>query len=416
MAVTKVVMPKLSEAMAEGKVLKWLKREGDKISGGDIIAEIESDKADIELEAFGSGVLRKIVVEVGSSVPVGQTIAVIADPGEDISSALAGAPAPVPAKVEGPSPAHPAPAVARVQPAQPPTPTSPPVAPAGGRVRASPLARKIAERAGVDLHLIKGSGPAGRVIRRDVEEYVSAAGVRPAAVAPTAPGEYEDRPLSSMRRTIARRMAQSKATVPHFYLTTEVDMEPLSALRDKLNAGVGQGDAKITFTHLLIKAGAQALRRHPEANVSFNGETARYYRRVHVSMAVALDEGLVTPVIQDADQKSIGQIAREARELSERGRARKLKPEEFTGGTFSISNLGMFDVEEFSAVINPPEGMILAVGAIVPKPVVVEGQVVVRRRMRLTLSIDHRVIDGAMGGRFLRTLRGLLEHPAQISL
>lgn len=416
MAVTKVVMPKLSEAMAEGKVLKWLKQEGDKISGGDIIAEIESDKADIEVEAFGSGVLRKIVVEAGASVPVGQTIGIIADPGEDISSVLAATPAPVPAKVEGLGPAHPAPAVPAVQPDQPLTPTSPPVAPAGGRVKASPLARKIAERAGVDLHLIKGSGPAGRVIRGDVEEFVSAVAVRPAAVDPSAPGEYVERPLSPMRRTIARRVAESKGTVPHFYLTTEVDVERLSDLRDELNARVGQGDARITFTHLLIKACAQALRRHPEANVSFNGESARYHRRVHVSMAVALDEGLITPVIQDADQKSIGQIAREARELSERGRARKLKPEEFTGGTFSISNLGMFDVEEFSAVINPPEGMILAVGAIVPKPVVVEGQVVVRRRMRLTLSIDHRVLDGAMGGRFLQTLRGLLEHPAQISL
>jgi pyruvate dehydrogenase E2 component (dihydrolipoamide acetyltransferase) len=444
MAVTKVVMPKLSEAMETGKLLRWLKQEGDRISGGDIIAEIETDKADIELEAFGSGVLRKLLATPGSAVPVGGLIAVIADPDDDISALVGGgapapkaatpaaapaAPAAAPApKAPAPAPAAPAPAapapapaVAAAVPAGNGSPSAVPAAAvlAGARLRVSPLARKLAQRAGVDLARVTGTGPSGRIIQRDIEAFVAAhpagAPARPAAPAVPAAAaartgpEAEDIPLSPIRAAIARQMVQSKAPVPHFYITTEIAMERAAKLREELQALPGA--PKVTFTDVVVRACAVTLQKHPGVNASFTGTAIRRHRAVHMGIAVAVDDGLITPVLRDCDQKSLFQIAAEAKDLIERTRARKLRQQELSGATFSVSNLGMFPVDEFNAIINPPEGAILAVGAIVDKPVVVDGQLAVGKRMRVTLSADHRVMDGAMGARFLADLKASLEAP-----
>ncbi len=435
MAVTKVVMPKLSEAMETGKLLRWLKQEGDRISGGDIIAEIETDKADIELEAFGSGVLRKLLATPGTAVPVGGLIAVIAEPDEDISAVVGGAPARPAAVPAAPSASAPAaaPAVAARAPAAAPVPSAP--APAGvasaaavlppGRLRVSPLARKLAQRASIDLARVTGTGPSGRIIQRDIEAFVAArppAPVgRPTAVAAAMPAaavspavartgpDTEDVPLSAIRAAIARQMTQSKAPVPHFYITTEIAMERAAALREELQALPGA--PKVTFTDVIVRACAVALQKHPGVNASFTGDAIRRHRAAHIGIAVAVEDGLITPVLRDCDRKSLFQIAAEARDLVERTRGRKLRQQELSGATFSVSNLGMFPVDEFSAIINPPEGAILAVGAIVDKPVVVDGQLAVGKRMRVTLSADHRVMDGAMGARFLADLKAALEAP-----
>ena len=417
MPITKVVMPKLSEAMESGKVIKWIKKEGDRVEGGEIIAEIETDKADIELEAFGSGVLRKIVVPAGDRAPVGGLIAVIADAADDIAGLLAGAPAP-PAAAAPPPPVSPAPPPRVVAPPPPPRPIAPapapvPVAVPGGRVKASPLAKKVAARSGVDLRLVQGSGPGGRIVRRDVEAAVTAAPAPAPVAIPAAPGvEYQDVPLSSIRAAIARRMPLAKAPVPHFYVTVEIAMDRAWDLREELNALEGQ--PKISVTDMIVKACVLALTRHPEVNASFQGESIRVNYRVHMGLAVALDEGLITPVLRNCEAKSLAQIAVEGRDLVERARARKLRAPELSGATFSVSNLGMFDVDEFSAIINPPEGAILAVGAVKVVPVVEEGRIGMGRRMKVTLSCDHRVMDGAMGARFLQTLKQLLEEPLRL--
>jgi pyruvate dehydrogenase E2 component (dihydrolipoamide acetyltransferase) len=402
MAVSKVVMPKLSEAMETGKIIKWLKKEGDRIQGGDILAEVETDKADVEMEAFGAGVLRKILVPAGETVPVGSLIGVIAEPNEDIAGLLAGAPAAVAA------PAAPGPESRRPEPVA----SVVPAATGGGRVKASPLAKKIAAQSGVDLRVIQGSGPGGRIVRRDVE--AAAAGpVWSAPAAATAPGsEYEDVPLSQMRAIIAKRMPLSKAPVPHFYVASDVAMDRASDLREALNALEGQ--PKISVNDLVVRACALALLAHPGVNASFQGEAIRVFHVAHIGIAVALEEGLITPVLRDCHAKSLTQIAVEARDLAERARARKLRASELSGATFSISNLGMFDVAAFSAIINPPEGAILAVGSVRKVPVVDGDAVTVGRRMALTISCDHRVMDGAMGARFLQDVKRLLEAPLRL--
>ena len=445
MAVTKVVMPKLSEAMETGKIIKWLKKEGDRVQGGDILAEIETDKADVEMEAFGAGVLRKVLVPAGEKAPVGTLIGVIAEPGDDIAAVLASAPAPAAAGVgaagsasarndtrsappAAPTPsAAPAPAppprpavVSTPAPAAPavnapavgiPAPTAP-TAVATGRVKASPLAKKIAAQAGVDLRLIRGTGPGGRIIRRDVDAAAVTVTAVPAA-APTVPAvEYEDRPLSQIRATIAKRLPLSKAPVPHFYVTSEVAMDRAWELREELNALEGQ--PKVSVNDLVVRACALALLRHPGVNASFQGESIRVWHRAHIGIAVALDDGLITPVLRDCQAKSLAQIAVEARDLVERARVRKLRVTELSGATFSISNLGMYDVVEFSAIINPPEGAILAVGSVRRVPVVDDGGLGVGRRMALTLSCDHRAMDGAMGARFLQDVKRLLEEPLRL--
>src|SRR5262245_36012530 len=434
MAVTKVVMPKLSDAMESGKIIKWLKKEGDRIAGGDILAEVETDKADVEMEAFGAGVLRRILVPAGESAAIGALIGVIAEPGDDIAAVVASAPASagsgtgaaapkaVPAAVPAPRAAPvtqaPAPGAPAARPAA--AVGAPAPVPAGigqgsqdGRVKASPLAKKIAAQAGVDLRLIQGSGPGGRIIRRDVEAAGSGAGaaaaMRPAAVAGA---EFEDVPLTQIRAAIARRMPLSKGPVPHFYVSSEVAMDRAWELREELNALEGQ--PKISVNDFVIRACALALLKHPGVNASLQGDAIRVYHRAHIGVAVALDEGLITPVLRDCHAKPLAQIAVEARDLVERARNRKLRAPELSGATFSISNLGMFDVAEFSAIINPPEGAILAVGSVRRVPVVEESGLGVGRRMMLTISCDHRVMDGAMGARFLQDVKRLLEEPLRL--
>jgi pyruvate dehydrogenase E2 component (dihydrolipoamide acetyltransferase) len=443
--ITKVFMPKLSEAMETGKVIQWLKKEGEPVKGGDVIAEIETDKANVELEAFGSGVLRKIVVAPGGQVPVGELIGVIADPADDISSVshTSAAPAlrtPTPSSASSPASTPTAPAVglpametyrsspetSRLIPLAAAAAASPAAAvPTEGRVKASPLAKKIAGQTGVDLRLLHGSGPGGRIVRRDVEAALATPPSVPAAAAvapvparapfvvpPRTGAEYEDVPLSPIRALIAKRMPLSKAPVPHFYVTSEVAMDRAWDLREELNALEGQ--PKISVTDMIVRACALALLKNPGVNAAFQGQGIRIHHRAHIGIAVALPQGLITPVLRDCDVKPLGQIAVEARDLAERARGGKLRASEMSGATFSISNLGMFDVDEFSAIINPPEGAIVAVGSVTQAPVVEDGAIRVGRRMKLTLSCDHRVMDGAMGARFLQDVKRLLQEPLRL--
>ena len=437
--ITKVIMPKLSDAMETGKVIKWIKKEGDSVKGGDVIAEVETDKANVEIEAFGSGVLRKIVVGEGGQVPVGNLIGVIAEPSDDISNLAASAPSPAAAAAPAPAKAAAALPAMESYKSEPATTSVVPMSPVpaattganagGGRVKASPLARKVAAQSGVDLRLVQGSGPGGRIVRRDVEAAGTAPAtappvVRPAAAAPAAAArpafvipprtgaEFEDQPLSPMRAVIAKRMPLSKGPIPHFYVTSEVAMDRAWALRADLNALEGQ--PKVSVTDLIIKACALALLKNPGVNAQLQGQAIRVFHRAHIGIAVALDEGLITPVLRDCDAKPLTQIAFEARDLAERARGGKLRAQEMSGATFSVSNLGMFDVEEFSAIINPPEGAILAVGSVVEKPVAEGGQIRVGRRMKMTISCDHRVMDGAMGARFLQDVKRLLEEPLRL--
>lgn len=404
---TKIQMPKLSDTMSEGTILKWRYKEGDKVKQGDVLVEIESDKADMELEAYDSGILRKIFVPEGGKAAIGAPIAIIADAGEDITALEQEAPPVKKAAAIQPPAADVVPSAAPL-PAPMATPAPAPVT--DGRVKASPLARKIAADRQIDLRMVSGSGPQGRVVKRDLEGTVatgassSMPAVRSFVSRPT-----QDVPLSPIRKTIAKRMTESKQTVPQFYVTMEVDMEPAIAFRSQLNSVEG---VKIGFTDILVKACASALMRHPQVNASFLGEATRQYGFAHISVAVALEEGLVTPVLRHCEQKGIEQIASELRDLVERARNRKLKPDEYSGGTFTISNLGMFGVDDFIAIVNPPEGSILAVGAIVEKPVARGGHVAVGHTMKITLSSDHRIIDGAVAAKFLQDLRHLLEHPA----
>ena len=412
---SQVIMPKLSDAMTEGRVIQWMKKEGDRVQGGDVVASIETDKAEIELEAFGSGVLRKILVSDGQTVPVGQLIGVIAEPDEDISGLMRGAPA---APVAGAQAAPKAdPMLAAPAPAETATAAGS-TAPSAesGWVPASPIARRMAREAAIDLAQVKGSGPGGRILERDVEAHIAArAQRRGGAEVPVGEREFEDRELSTIRKTIAARMTQSKAPIPHFTVTVEVDMGAAWELRKSLNAIEAQSE-KLSLNDIIIKATALALQRHPAINATYLNGQVRLFKRVHMGVAVALEDGLIVPVIRECDRKSLGEIAHEARSLIERARGKKLRPDEYSGGTFALSNLGMYDVVEFTAVIDPTHGAILAVGAVEEKPVVMNGQVVVRQRMRLTGAFDHRIIDGAMGAKFLQELKKILENPVQLLL
>jgi pyruvate dehydrogenase E2 component (dihydrolipoamide acetyltransferase) len=428
---TKVLMEALSPTMEEGRLVEWKKKEGDTVSAGDVLAEVETDKAVMDLVARAGGTLLKQFVTAGTTVPVAEVVAVIGQPGEEVAvekpggakaAAPAAKPVPAPAPTPAPAPAA-APAAQMAAPAAPaPAPHSAPAPRPSERIKASPLARKIATERGVDLALVQGSGPDGRIVIRDLEEAragrTAPAATPAAAAAPLvmAPGEaYRDVPLSQIRKTIAKRLVQSIGPVPTFYLTTEVDMERVWEAREALNAGARKGaeaeSPKISFNDIVIKAVASALRQHPACNAWWQEDRIRYWNEVHVSMAVAVEDGLITPVIRYTDQKTLRQISLESRDLAARARERRLAPPEYTGGTFSVSNLGMFDIDQFTAVINPPEAGILAVGTIEQKPVVHNGELVPRRRMRVTMSCDHRVIDGATGAAFLRTLKTMLENP-----
>jgi len=415
-----IEMPRLSDTMTEGVIAKWHKKVGDLIRPGDLLAEIETDKATMEFEAPIGGALLYIGAPEGKPIPIGAPIAIIGKPDEDISALLnrGASPAP-PESITSPTPAQPQPAATPPPPAEAPArvPASPALGapPAETRLKASPLARSMAQKAGIDLHQVHGTGEGGRIIRRDVEAYLSHAVATTPVATPAQPAAapYQEVPLSQMRKTIARRLTASMQEAPHFYLTRAVSMEAAATWREKLNA---LSPHKISFNDLIIKAVAMALRKHPYLNAAWMGDHIRLYQEIHIGFAVAVEEGLIVPVLRHADRKGLSEIAAETVLLAQKARERKLAPEEYTGSTFSISNLGMFGIEEFTAVINPPEAAILAIGAIQPTPVVKDGQVVVERRMRVTLSCDHRVVDGATGAAFLETFTQLLEEPARLLL
>ncbi len=418
---TEVMMPKLSPTMEEGQVARWLKKEGDSVSMGEPLAEIDTDKATMEMQALSSGVLRKILIKEGESAPLGQMIAIIGAPDEDISALLSKSLA-----AKAPAPAAPAP-----PPAQPAV-SEPPVAAGGngkqgevaaapsGRLIVSPLAARMAAEAGIDLRSLSGSGPGGRIIKRDIEAAMSGAttavGPAPAKPSPAyvtakvaGASAFRDEPISQMRKTIAQRLVTSIGPVPHFFLTTEIEMDRVVEMRRSINEL--DPDLKLSINDIIVKVAAVALLKHPQVNASFQDKVVRYYEHADIGVAVAIEDGLITPVVRAADQKPLTQIAAEIRDLAERARNRKLKPEEYTGATFSISNLGMLGIDEFTAVINPPEAAILAIGSATPQAVVRNGEIVVRQIMRVTMSCDHRVIDGATGAKFLQTFKKLLENP-----
>ncbi len=424
---TNVYMEALSPTMEEGRVVKWHKREGDAVKAGDTLAEVETDKAVMDLVARANGVLRQVSVAEGHTVPVGKVVAVIAAPGETVGPSVQSS-APVPAGKGDGGTTMPSPTLS----APPALPTA--VVADATRVKASPLARRIAKEAGVDLKLVTGTGPGGRVTKRDVETTGrrEKAEIRPVAAPPVVQRDvplpsplspavsggaaaYEDVPLTQIRMTIAKRLVTSLGPIPHFFLTTEVDMERAAEARDAVNQQVGD-QGRVSFNDVIIKATALALVKHRSCNAWFQEDHIRYWNEVHIGMAVAVEDGLITPVIRNADRKSLALIGRESRELAEKARSRRLQPNEYTGSTFSVSNLGMFEIDQFTAVINPPESGILAIGSIVQKPVVVDGQLAPGRRMRVTMSCDHRVIDGATGAAFLKTLKQMLENPLAMLL
>ena len=462
---SEIVMPQMGADMQEGTLIKWLKHPGDHVARGEIIAEIETDKANIEIESFEEGILQQTLVEEGQVVPVGQVIAIIAKPGESV------APSPPSTGAEQPSTA-PAAAGADAResvngtgvPGRSPVPTL-----AGGpahvlpetthqeRLRVSPVARRIAAELGIDLRQVQGSGPDGRIMRKDVEAYARSAGVAVAAAAPaaaaptggqaavaapppthaeglaarvapaTVPGAAPAPPresaaapvaeapvgMSRMRQAIARRMSQSKREAPHYYVTATIDMTEAMAFREQLNAA---GDVKITVNDLIVKACAETLRRHPEFNALFVDGAVQRKDQINICIGVALPDGLVAPALLDVGSKSLGAIARESRDLADRARNGALRPAELSEGTFTISNLGMFGVETLIAIIQPPQTAILGVGAVQEKPAVRDGQIVPRQLMQVALSADHRATDGAQGAAFLRDLKELLEHPLRLAL
>jgi pyruvate dehydrogenase E2 component (dihydrolipoamide acetyltransferase) len=463
-------MPQLSDTMKIGVLQKWRKNEGEAVAPGEVMAEIETDKAVMDFEAFDKGILLKRLIADGASVPVGTPIAIIGKAGEEIAALVeeakaraggakpAAAPAakPAPAPAANPGPAKPAaqpvpaaaPASAQAaapRPAQPPRSAPVPSAAPTAKVLASPLARKLATDLAIDLRTVQGTGPGGRIVERDVKAAAEGGAPPPAPAADEAPAiaqvprasataplpaqlvperraearpaaaplaEDLVKPLSMMRRTIAARLLESKTTIPHFYLTADIDMDAAMEFREQVAQVHG---AKLSVNDLVLKACALAMRRVPEANASFTEEAIIQHARVDIGMAVAIEDGLVTPVIRDADKKTIGAIATEAREMAGRARERKLRPEEMTGATFSVSNLGMLGVKDFAAIINPPEGAILAVGTVRKEPVARGDKIVVGQRMSVTLSCDHRVIDGALGAKVLQAIVAILERPISLA-
>lgn len=451
---TQVIMPKLSPTMEEGQLSRWLKKEGDKVSMGEPLAEIDTDKATMEMQALGNGVLRKILIKEGESAPLGQLIAIIGEPDEDISAFEQGSTAQASAPSDKSTEAKPEAAVSsqsavpaagevnkssdgkdrqgasaepRGSAAGNGSQSGKPEAISSGRLIVSPLAARMAAEAGVDLRSLSGTGPGGRIVKRDIEAAMGQSKTAGAATPlempqrhlravetfpsqrAAGPSPYHDEPASEIRRIIARRLVTSLGPIPHFFLTTEIEMDRAAEMRRGVNEL--DPDLKISINDIIIKVAAAALMAHAQVNSSFQDKTVRYYERADIGVAVAIEDGLITPVVRSADRKSLREIAREVRELAERARHRKLRPEEYTGATFSISNLGMFGIDDFTAVINPPEGAILAVGAMSPRPVVRDDEIVVRQMMRVTMSCDHRVIDGATGAKYLQTFKKILENP-----
>jgi pyruvate dehydrogenase E2 component (dihydrolipoamide acetyltransferase) len=433
-----VTMPRLSDTMEEGTIAAWLKKPGEQVNKGDVIAQIETDKATMDLTVFEAGTLQEILAPEGTTVQIGKPVARIGS-GDAAAPAAKPAPEAQPAPEAEPAPkAQPAP---EAEPAPEPEPAPKREEPAvdeessaDGKVRASPMARHMAAEHGLDLAAIQGTGPQGRVVRADIEAALAAgtsAGTRPHEAPPdqkpteaaeARPDQPKPTPvtqadgdervqLSQMRRTIARRMAESTRTIPHFFLTITVDATELVALRKQVLAQLADEGVKVSINDLVVKGAALALRKVPEANVSFAEDALIRRQHVNIGIAVATERGLIVPVVRDADTKALSQIARETRDLAERANAGKLQPPDYSGGTFTVSNLGMFGIEQFNAVINPPEAAILAVGAITREPVEFQGEIALRERMKLTLSVDHRALDGAAGARYLQALKALLEKP-----
>ncbi len=419
---TRIVMSKLSPTMEEGRVLQWTKKEGDPVESGDVVVEVETDKATMEVEAMGSGVLRRILVAENTTVPTGTVLGVVAPEDEDISDILAQ----VEARIGAAEPAAAVPAdVATATQAEAPAEEGPPAAVPmqegegdGRRIKTSPLARRMASEQGIELDLITGTGPSGRIVKRDIETAVAtgvaAAPAAAEAIGPEVPSERVE--LSQIRKAIARNLIQSLGPIPHFFLTAEIDMGRVLALRSELNKSLEDSGAKIGINEILMKTAAQALLQHPNVNVAFAGDHIRRFKRVDIGLAVAVPDGLITPVLRNVGAKGLLRISEESRDLITRAREKKLAPEEYQGATFTISNLGMYGIDEFTAIINPPAATIMAVGATQQKPVVVDGSIEIRSRMRVTLSCDHRAVDGAMGAEFLATFKGMLENPLRLVL
>ena len=420
-----ITMPRLSDTMTEGVVAKWHAKVGDQITEGKLLAEIETDKATMDFEAFPGqeGVLLHVGVQEGQTAPVDAILAILGTAGEDISALLSGGtPAAAPVEAPAASPAV-APAAAPAVEVAAPAPvaaTPAPAAPApstDGRVKASPLARSLAQELGLSLAGIQGTGDGGRITKRDVElaaaSPASASAAAPASAVAYPSSGHTDTPISQMRKTIAKRLAESKFTAPHFYLTIAVDMSAAAAARAEINAG---GDVKISFNDLVVKSVAKALKKHPAVNSSWLGDSIRTNYDVHVGVAVAVEDGLLVPVVRHADAKGLADISAEVRAFAQKAKDKKLQPSDWAGNTFTISNLGMFGIEEFTAIINPPDAAILAVGGIQEVPVVKNGAVVPGQVMKMTLSCDHRVIDGATGAAFLNSVKGYLERPLSLIL
>jgi pyruvate dehydrogenase E2 component (dihydrolipoamide acetyltransferase) len=401
-----VKMPKLSDTMEEGVVSKWHKKVGDKVKSGDLLAEIETDKATMDFESFQDGVLLYIGVEEGKGAPVDSILAILGKEGEEYKSLINAAPASAAPVVES------APEVSVVASIEAPAVVATSVISNDSRTKASPLAKKIASEKGIDINQVNGSGDGGRIVKRDIENFSPASPAKSAvAYTPVGQESYTEENVSQMRKVIARRLAESKFSAPHFYLTIEIDMDNAIAARTSINA---QGDVKISFNDFVVKASSMALRKHPAINSSWLGDKIRRNNHVNIGVAMAVEDGLLVPVVRYADNKSLSQISAEVKDYSAKAKSKKLQPQDWEGNTFTISNLGMYDIEEFTAIINPPDACILAVGSIKQKPVVKNGAVVPGNVMKLTLSCDHRVVDGASGAAFLKTLKEYLEQPVMM--
>lgn len=420
---TVITMPKMSDTMTEGTIASWLKKVGDTVKSGDIIAEVETDKATMELESYEDGTLLYIGVEAGDSVEIDGVIAIIGEKGADYEKLLKAQQIKSPATsapVKEEKPEEKAQDTVKEEPKSSVPMTSVATAPSSdnGRVKASPLAKKMASEKGIDIALVKGSGEGGRIVKRDVESFdpaVAKAAVAPTAMATSAPAvgqeSFKEEKVSQMRKVIAKRLAESKFQAPHFYLTMEINMDKAIEARNSMNE---ISPVKISFNDMVIKATAAALRQHPKVNSSWLGDKIRYNEHIHIGMAVAVEEGLLVPVIRFADSKSLSQISNEAKTLGGKAKNKELQPKDWEGNTFTISNLGMFGIEEFTAIINPPDACILAVGGIKETVIVKNGQMQIGNVMKVTMSCDHRVVDGAVGSAFLKTLKGLLEDPVRI--
>ena len=426
----KFLMPKLSPTMEEGQISRWVKNEGDAFDANEPIAEVDTDKATMEMTALSGGTLLKILKQAGETALLGEAIAITGKKGEDISALLkeieanggaAAKQAVPPTSAGGEAPAATT-TVAEPEAktsAPPPAPAAKPAAAQGnGRMIVSPIAARMAADNGIDLRSVAGSGPNGRIIKRDIEAAM-AGGAKPAVGRAFTPSTvvgasaYNDEPTSKMRQVIASRLTESIGPIPTFYLTVEIEMDNVLAVRKQINANVGD-DEKISVNDMIVKAAAMALMKHPWVNASYQDKNVRFYEQADIGVAVAIDEGLITPVVRGANLKGMAEISAEVKDLAGKAKAKKLQPEQYTGATFSISNLGMMGIKEFTAIINPPEAAIIAVGGSTPTPVVRDGQIVVRNIMHVTMSCDHRVVDGATGAKFLQTFKQMLETPAMM--